>query len=128
MGMWEKRRDPDLSHKGTLGTNTGRIRVAGGRDTPYIPIVGTNNDTILVWFEVYRDGGDARYNAQVTIPFKQLPGFQGPGSVLNQFDVDAWVHSSDGQLKIAILHWRGDADNTRDVYVLRTGFYYNDLA
>ncbi len=126
MGMWEKRRDPDLSHKGTLGTNTGRIRVAGGRDTPYIPIVGINNDTLTLWFEVVRIDGIERGNQQISIAFQHLPGFEGDG--LHQFDIDAWVHSSDGQLKIAVLGWRGDGDATRDCWVLRTGFYYNDLA
>lgn len=126
MGMWERRRDPDFSYKGPFGVGTGRIRVAGGRDTPYIPIVGINNDVVTLWFEVVRIDGIERGSQQVAIPFRHLVGAAGDG--VSQFDCDAFVHRNDGQLKIAILGWRGDGDATRDCWVLRTGFYYNDLA
>jgi hypothetical protein len=127
--MWVQEREPSLGYKGPVPAGPSRLRVAGGLDTTYVPLVLVNNDIVTLWFEVARVAGAAEVNnAQVAIAFRHLPGFvtpeATPGSGLSPFDIDAWVHSSDSQLKVAILGWRGDADTTRDVYVLRTGFYW----
>jgi hypothetical protein len=124
--MWIQERDPSLSFKGTIPDGPSRLRVAGGRVCTYIPFVAINNRVLTLWFEtaILRSGVQV-FNEQVPIDFKALPGFvtPSPSGTLNQFDMDAFVHASDGQLKATILGWRGDGDTSRDVYVLRTGFY-----
>ena len=123
--MWVKQREPSLSFKGTLGQNVSRLRTAGGIDVPFIPFVGITLSEVVLWFEWVREGEIDAYNTVRRINFRALPGFQFQGGStheLSQFDMDAWVHASDRQLKVLILHWRGDEDRDRDAYVLRTGY------
>lgn len=83
------------------------------------------NQALWVWAYQGPQPDGVPITFALTIPLASLPvqagpeGFGGPGR-FSPFGLPAVV-LHDGRVKLLVLHWRGDGDVRRDLYLVDTG-------
>ena len=108
--------------KADAGTTNNILGFAGGVAARYPPLVTYDGREYILHFETLVIDGAQVYGEAATVRLPRdhngvdvHPG--GPGCVA------PFIHASDHQLKLYVLHYPGDGQ-TRRFRIIRTGIYY----
>ncbi len=115
---WEWREGQvEVSYKGPFARGVDQYAMPGGRTVAMPPSVAYSHSpgkrSFDFWFE---DLGFRTLDLNALDPLRPI----------NVFRMSPLIHPADNRLKLYVVTWRGDADDMRDLVVVRSPAFWVD--